>query len=81
MSLWDSIVNDIKGVGSKISDVFQGTVGGFLGTAASGAASIGAQQTAGTVAPQTVQALQQTAQQQLQKTAPIAKSQIGRAHV
>ena len=52
MSLWSNILNDIKGIAS-----------GFVGGAASAGASIGAQQTAGVAAPNTVQALQGQAQQ------------------
>ena len=53
-SLWDNILNDIKGV-----------VAPFIGEVASGGAQIASQQIAGTQAPQTIQALQGQAQQAL----------------
>ena len=63
MSLWSSILDDIKGVVSGA----RSTVHGFVGSAASAGTNIAAQQVAGIQAPQTVQALQDTAQQALAK--------------
>lgn len=69
MSLWSSILNDIKGIAS-----------GFVGSAAQAGANIGAQQVAGTQAPQSVQALQGQAQQAIAAagvpTAPQASSDL-----
>ena len=69
MSLWSSILDDIKGIAS-----------GFVGSAAGAGASIGAQQVAGTQAPQSVQALQGQAQQAIAaagvKSAPQASSDL-----
>jgi len=69
VSLWSSILNDIKGIAS-----------GFVGSAAQAGANIGAQQVAGTQAPQSVQALQGQAQQAIAAagvpTAPQASSDL-----
>ena len=69
MSLWSNILDDIKGIAS-----------GFVGSAAQAGANIGAQQVAGTQAPQSVQALQGQAQQAIAaagvKTAPQASSDL-----
>jgi hypothetical protein len=69
MSLWDSILNDIKGWGSSL-----------VGSATTAGTQIASQQVAGTEAPQTVQALQGAAQQAIAnagvKTAPQASSDL-----
>ena len=61
MSLWDSILNDIKGVGSALGLSQMGA--NAAGSVVQGAADIAAQQVAGVQAPQTVQGLQTTAQE------------------
>ena len=63
MSLWDTILNDIKGIGSAFGLSQMGA--NAAGSVVQGAADIAAQQVAGVQAPQTVQGLQTTAQQAL----------------
>ena len=65
MSLWDTIVKDIKGVGSAIGGWATGIVAPVAGTAISGGASLASQQLAGTQSPDVVKQLQATTQQAL----------------
>ena len=76
MSLWSDILGSIKGIPSDIG----GLVHGFVGSVASAGTNIAAQQEAGIQAPQSVQALQNKAQQALSKaglqSAPQASSDL-----
>lgn len=66
MSLWDNILNTVKGVGSAFGLSQAGAQA--ASSAVQGVADIAAQQIAGTQAPKTVQGLQTAAQQALAKS-------------